>query len=444
MKLSNFFCPIIKEAPKEATLASHSLMLRAGLIRQTASGIYAFLPLGKIVLDKITTVVKQEMDKSGACEMLMPTIQLAELWEESGRYDSYGAEMLKIEDRHNRKMLYGPTNEEQITQIFRDNVKSYKNLPLNLYHIQWKFRDEIRPRFGLLRGREFLMKDAYSFDLTEDDSKQSYYNMFFAYLNIFKRLQLKAIPMKAESGEIGGDLSHEFVILSKTGESEVYFDNNILKLYDSLQNTNYDSDLEEVFKQFTSFYAATDEMFDENDEFYKKSKANVIQTKGIEVGHVFYFGTKYSEPLKALVLNKDGQNVPVHMGSYGVGISRLAAAIVEANYDEKGIVWPYSLAPFKVIINSLGNKDDVSNLSNDIYKQLKNNNVEVIFNNLKESVGSKLATADLLGFPLQVNVGNNAIENNEVEIKQRKSGEIVKATKDQTVATILKILEQLS
>ncbi|MGV3278189.1 proline--tRNA ligase [Rickettsiales bacterium LUAb2] len=449
MRLSQFFCPILKEQPKEASIVSHSLMLRSGLIRQTASGIYSFLPAGKIILNKISNIIKEEMDKSGALEMLMPTMQLAEIWQESGRYDDYGEEMLKITDRHKRNMLYGPTNEEQITQIFRENIKSYKQLPLNMYHIQWKFRDEIRPRFGLMRGREFLMKDAYSFDISEEAAKASYYKMFFTYLKIFKRLGLYAIPMKADTGPIGGDLSHEFIILAKTGESDVYYDKEIIKLYDNLDQLDYNTDLNKVFNDFTAYYAATSEMFDANDQLYINNKSKIIENKGIEVGHVFYFGTKYSSPMKAFVLDQNGQNIPVNMGSYGIGVSRLIPALIEANFDDKGIVWDRAVAPFDIIINVLGNDDKVNSIAEDIYQQLLNYNLQnkanisVLLNDLKDSAGSKLATADLLGIPLQINLGSKSVANNQLEIKQRKSLEVITTNIDVALEKSLNILNSL-
>ncbi|MEK9959372.1 MAG: proline--tRNA ligase, partial [Pelagibacteraceae bacterium] len=329
MKLSEYFLPILKENPSEAKIKSHQLMLRAGMIRQSASGIYSWLPLGFKILKKIEQVVREEQNRAGAIELLMPTIQSAEIWKESGRYDGYGKEMLRIKDRHDRDLLYGPTNEELITEIFRDNIKSYKSLPMILYHIQWKFRDEIRPRFGVMRCREFLMKDSYSFDLTEDEARLSYKKMFLSYLKIFEKLELKAIPMIADTGPIGGDLSHEFIILAETGESNVYTDKDILKI--STSNHDYSKkSLDEITEKFKKYYSATDEKFNKQDFENKVEQKNRLSTKGIEVGHIFYFGEKYSKPMNAVVNNKEGKNTFLHMGSYGIGVSRLPAAIIEA------------------------------------------------------------------------------------------------------------------
>src|SRR2546427_6063366 len=353
MRLSRFFLPILKENPKEAEIVSHRLMLRAGMMRQEAAGIYAWLPLGFRVLKKIEQIVREEQDRAGALELLMPTLQLADLWRESGRYDAYGPEMLRIADRHKRELLYGPTNEEMITGIFRSYVKSYKSLPLNLYHIQWKFRDEQRPRFGVMRGREFLMKDAYSFDLDEAAARSSYNKMFVAYLRTFARMGLKAIPMRAETGPIGGDLSHEFIILAETGESAVYCDRDVLDLPIPGEDVDYDGDLVPLIKQWTSVYAATEDVHDAARFDREVPADKKVQTRGIEVGQIFYFGTKYSVPMKAVVSGPDGVERPIHGGSYGVGVSRLVAAIIEASHDEAGIKWPEAVAPFRVIILNL-------------------------------------------------------------------------------------------
>ena len=361
MRLSRFFLPILRETPKEAEIVSHRLMLRAGMMRQEAAGIYAFLPLGLRVLQKIEQIVREEQNRAGAIEMLMPTIQSADLWRESGRYDAYGKEMLRIKDRHERDMLYGPTNEEMITEIFRAYVRSYKDLPLNLYHIQWKFRDEVRPRFGLMRGREFLMKDAYSFDLDQAGARHSYNKMFVAYLRTFARLGLKSIPMRAETGPIGGDMSHEFIILASTGESEVFCHKDYLDFAVPGADVNFDdvAGLQAIVDKWTSLYAATSEKHDAA-AFAQIPADKQVSARGIEVGHIFYFGTKYSEPMKAVVSGPDGVEKPVHMGSYGIGPSRLVAAIIEASHDDAGINWPEAVAPFKVAILNLKQGDSAT------------------------------------------------------------------------------------
>lgn len=427
MRFSNFFCPTLKETPKEAGIMSHALLLKGGFIRQTASGIYSFLPLGKKVLNKIISVINIEMANSGALEVIMPTLQISDIWKESNRYNDYGLEMLKIKDRHNRDLIYGPTNEEQITQIFRDNITSYKALPLNLYQIQWKFRDEVRPRFGLLRGREFLMKDAYSFDISEEESKKMYYKMFLTYLNVFSKLGIFAVPMKADTGPVGGDFSHEFILISESGESNVYLDQNIITLKNEHKNFNYNNrNLEDIFNKFNQFYAVTEEQFNENDKKYLDNKNNIISTKGIEVGQLFYFGTKYSLPMKAMVLDNNGKQVNIYMGSYGIGVSRLVAAIAESSFDEKGIIWPKEIAPFDLIINSLSSNKEVLDISENVYNTLINNKVDVLYNDTKDSVGSKLNTADLIGIPWQLNIGNNAVREGYVELKNRKTNKISK------------------
>ena len=355
MKLSKLFLPILKDIPSDAKIKSHQLMLRAGMIRQSAAGIYSWLPLGFKVLKKIEAIVRQEQDRAGAQEMLMPTIQSADLWKESGRYDGYGLEMLRIKDRQDRELLYGPTNEELITQIFRDNVKSYKSLPIILYHIQWKFRDEIRPRFGIMRCREFLMKDSYSFDETKEGAILSYNKMFYAYLKTFERLGLKAIPLAADTGPIGGDLSHEFIILAETGESQIYTSKKILDL--KISNFgNDDKSLKGMVKSYTEIYSATDEKFDQSEFDKLVKKEDQLVTRGIEVGHIFYFGDKYSNPMKATVNSSSGANITVEMGSYGIGVSRLVGAIVEANYNDNIMKWPTSVTPFHVAIINLGKK----------------------------------------------------------------------------------------
>ncbi len=424
MRLSKYFLPVLRDDPKEAEIVSHRLMLRAGMIRQSSAGIYSWLPLGKRVLDNIERIVREEQNRAGAIEMLMPTIQPADLWRESGRYDDYGAEMLRIKDRHERDMLFGPTNEEQVTQIFRDAVKSYRDLPKNLYHIQWKFRDEVRPRFGVMRGREFLMKDAYSFDLDEAGARQSYYRMFVAYLRTFARLGLKAVPMKADPGPIGGDLSHEFIILANTGESQVYCDRDLVEMPVPDENTDIWSDLGPLVQQWTSRYAATDEMHDAARFESEVPEARQLTARGIEVGHIFYFGTKYSKPMKAQVQGPDGKVVALHGGSYGVGVSRLAAAIIEASHDDAGIIWPESVAPFRIGIVNLKPGDVTTDDScGKLYAALGGHRDEVLYDDTGESAGVKFKTMDLIGLPYQVIAGPKSLANGEVEIKTRATGE---------------------
>jgi prolyl-tRNA synthetase len=421
MRLSRYFLPILRETPKEAEIVSHRLMLRAGMIRQEAAGIYAFLPLGLRVLRKVCRIVREEQDRAGAVEMLMPTVQPAELWRESGRYDDYGKEMLRIQDRHERDMLYGPTNEEMITEVFRAYVRSYKDLPLNLYHLQWKFRDELRPRFGLMRGREFLMKDAYSFDIDFAGARHAYNKMFVAYLRTFARLGLKSIPMVAESGPIGGNLSHEFIILASTGESEVYCHRDYLDFPAPPENVNFGNveELQKIFDQWTSLYAATSEKHDAA-AFAKLPADKQVSARGIEVGHIFYFGTKYSEPMKAVVTGTDGSERPVHMGSYGIGPSRLVAAIIEASHDDAGIIWPESVAPFTVAILNLkqgGGETDAA--CQELYRALSERGIEVLYDDLDQRPGAKFATADLIGIPWQILVGPRSLAEGKVELKKR-------------------------
>ena len=425
MKLSNYFLPVLKETPADAEIVSHKYMLRAGMISQSSSGIYSWLPLGLRVLKKIENIVREEQDAAGVNEILMPTIQPADIWKESGRYDDYGKEMLRINDRQNREMLYGPTNEEQVTDIFRRSIKSYKELPSLLYHIQWKFRDELRPRFGIMRGREFLMKDAYSFDLDMDASRISYNKFFVCYLKTFERLGLKAIPMAAETGPIGGDMSHEFVIISDTGESDIYFDKRILDLTDIDENLDYTDDLSPIVSSYQDFYAVADDKYSE--ESYNKNVPEEFKsnTKGIEVGHIFNFSSKYSEPMKANVLNSDGKTVPVHMGSYGIGISRLVGAIIESSHDEKGIIWPSAVAPFAVGLINLKVKDtEAKSMCEDLYQTLVNAGIETLYDNKDDSAGAKFSRMDLIGIPKQIIFGNNSIKDNTVEIKDRKTGQI--------------------
>ena len=423
MRLSRYFLPLLRETPKEAEIASHRLMLRAGLVRQEAAGIYAWLPLGLRVLKNIERIVREEQNRAGAIELLMPTLQLAELWRESGRYDAYGPEMLRISDRHEREMLYGPTNEEMITEIVRASVRSYKDLPLNLYHIQWKFRDEQRPRFGVMRGREFLMKDAYSFDVDEASARRSYDRMFIAYLRTFSRMGLKAIPMAAETGPIGGDLSHEFIILADTGESGVYCNRDVLDLAPPGDDIDYDADLTPIIRQWTSLYAATEDVHDPARFERQVPPEKRLDTRGIEVGQVFYFGTKYSTPMKAVVAGPDGVERPMHGGSYGVGVSRLVGAIIEAFHDEAGIKWPEPVAPFAVAILNLkqgGAETDAA--CEELYRAFASRGVEALYDDLDQRPGAKFATADLVGIPFQIMVGPRSLAEGKVELKRRADG----------------------
>ena len=418
MLLSKLFIPITKDLPSDAKIKSHQLMLRTGMIRQSSAGIYSWLPLGFKIMKKIEQIVREEQNNIGAQEMLMPTIQSADIWKESGRYNDYGEEMLRIKDRQGREMLYGPTNEELITEIFRSSVKSYKSLPQILYHIQWKFRDEVRPRFGVMRCREFFMKDAYSFDIDEDSAKKSYNKMFFAYLRTFQRLGLEAIPMAADTGPIGGDLSHEFIILAETGESKIYADKKIFDLDLSKFKFNDDS-LASMRKEFTSFYAATDEKFNK-DEFNKSvSKSDQVTTKGIEVGHIFYFGDKYSKPLNCLVDSKEGKKNSVKMGSYGIGVSRLVGAIIEAKYNKDVMKWPKSVSPFDVVIIPSVSKNNTENLTkaNKIYQELKKQNIDVLLDDVDENMSAKFKKHDLIGVPYQIIIGSKS-KGDQFEFKE--------------------------
>jgi prolyl-tRNA synthetase len=424
MRLSRYFLPILRENPKEAEIVSHRLMLRAGMMRQEAAGIYAFLPLGLRVLKKVEQIVREEQDRSGAIELLMPTLQSADLWRESGRYDAYGKEMLRIKDRHERDMLYGPTNEEMVTEIVRAFVKSYKDLPLNLYHIQWKFRDEVRPRFGLMRGREFLMKDAYSFDVDKESARHSYNKMFVAYLRTFARMGLKSIPMRADTGPIGGDLSHEFIILASTGESEVFCHKDYLDFTVPGADVNFDdvTGLQGIVDKWTSHYAATSEMHDAT-AFAQVPADKQVSARGIEVGHIFYFGTKYSDPMKAVVATPDGREVPVHGGSYGIGPSRLVAAIIEASHDDAGIIWPEPVAPYRaMILNLKQGAAETDGACEQIYAALTGKGIEPLYHDLDERPGAKFATADLIGIPWQILVGPRSLAEGKVEVKRRADG----------------------
>ncbi len=421
MRLSRAFLPTLKETPAEAQIASHRLMLRAGLIRQTSAGIYAWLPAGLRVLRRVEQIVREEQDRAGAQEILMPTIQPAELWRESGRYDDYGKEMLRIRDRHEREMLFGPTNEEMVTDIFKQFAKSYRDLPRNLYHIQWKFRDEVRPRFGVMRGREFLMKDAYSFDLTKEGAQHSYRQMFLAYLRTFARMGLKAIPMRADTGPIGGNLSHEFIILAETGESQVFVSRDLLERDVLAEAPDYDSDLTAQVDFWTSHYAATEEMHDEA-AWAALAEDKRVSARGIEVGHIFYFGTKYSAAMGMAVTGPDGQPVIPEMGSYGIGVSRLVGALIEANHDEAGIKWPDAVAPWAAAILNLRPGDGPTDtLCETLYARLGSEGA--VYDDRPVRAGEKFADADLMGFPWQAIIGPRGAAAGRVELKRRMTGE---------------------
>ena len=423
MLWSNYFIPTQKEKPIDAKIPSHQLMIRSGMIKQESSGIYSWLPIGLKVLKKIETIVRDEQERAGAIEILMPTLQSSELWSESGRYDSYGDEMLRINDRHNRTLIYGPTNEEQVTEIFRKYIKSYKSLPLNLFHIQWKFRDEVRPRFGVMRGREFLMKDAYSFDLNQEEAKLSYYKMFIAYLRTFERLGLNAIPVSADSGPIGGNLSHEFSIVADTGESEIFCDKNLLEICIDENIYSSNDKIIDVVENYLNFYSATDDKHDVKKFNNLVSKDNQVTGRGIEVGHIFSFGDKYSDPMKASIIGNDGKMSNVYMGSYGIGVSRLIAAIIETSNDEKGIIWPISVAPFLVNIINLKNKDDkCMDKCIEIHNDLEKSGIDSIVDDRDESAGKKFSDSDLIGFPVTLVVGPRELENGNVEIRFRREG----------------------
>ena len=423
MRLTEYFLPTLKEVPKDAEIVSHQLMLRTGMIRQSSSGIYIWLPFGHAVLKKIEQIVREEQVNAGAIELLMPTIQSAELWKKSGRYDDYGAEMLRMKDRHDREILYGPTNEEQITDISSHYFKSYKSLPKILFHIQWKFRDEVRPRFGVMRCKEFLMKDSYSFDVTEEDGKLSYNKMFLSYLKTFQRLGLKAIPMSAESGPIGGNLSHEFIVLANTGESKVYIDKRILDM-NIPDEIDYQKDSKNIVSKWTEFYTVTDDMYEQDTYESKVEEKNRLEMRGIEVGHVFYFGDKYTKPLNANVQDKDGVTKPIQSGSYGIGVSRLVAAIIEASHDDKGIIWPKSVSPFDYALICLNSKnEELVKLCDIIYKKMKSK-FAILYDDTSSSIGEKLNKMDLIGIPKQIILGNKSIESKSLEIKDRKTGNV--------------------
>jgi prolyl-tRNA synthetase len=435
MLLSKIFLPLIKDLPSEAKIKSHQLMLRAGMVKQSSAGIYSWLPLGFKVMKKIENIVRQEQNNIGAQEMLMPTIQSADIWKESGRYNDYGDEMLRIKDRQGREMLYGPTNEELITEIFRSSIKSYKSLPQMLYHIQWKFRDEIRPRFGVMRCREFYMKDAYSFDISDEEAKKSYNRMFYSYLKIFSKLGLKAIPMEADTGPIGGELSHEFIILADTGESNVYADK---KIFD-INTDKYDfsnKSLDKMRDEFSSFYAVTDEKFNKNDFDAKVKKNDQIRAKGIEVGHIFYFGDKYSKPLNCLVDHQEGKKVPVKMGSYGIGISRLVGALIEANSQNDVMKWPKSVSPYDVVIIPNINKNNKQSIETaiKIYNELRKQKIDVLLDDVDENMSVKFKKHDLIGVPYQIIIGSKS-EENRFEFKE--------VGNDATLLNLKEIIEKI-
>jgi prolyl-tRNA synthetase len=441
MRLSRYFLPVLKENPSEAQIVSHRLMLRAGMIKQASAGIYSWLPLGFKVLRKIENIVHEEQARAGHMPMLMPTIQSAELWRESGRYDAYGAEMLRFKDRHDRDMLFTPTAEELITDIFRANVSSYKDLPLTMYQIQWKFRDEIRPRFGVMRGREFLMKDGYNFDLTKEDALHAYNRHLVTYLRTYERMGLQAIPMRADSGPIGGDDTHEFLVLAETGESEVFYDSAVTDLKFGDREIDYDSveDCAAVMEEFTDKYARTDETHDAA-LFEQVPEDRRRVARGIEVGQIFYFGTKYSEPLGAVVQGPDGKQVPVHMGSHGIGVSRLLGAIIEANHDENGIIWPEGVTPFHVGIVNLRQGDEATDGACEaLYKALKAKGFDPLYDDRDERAGGKFAAMDLIGLPWRITVGPRGLKNGVVELTSRRTGESVELTAEAAVDRIAEI-----
>jgi prolyl-tRNA synthetase len=441
MRLSRYFLPVLKETPAEAQIVSHRLMLRAGMIKQASAGIYSWLPLGYKVLRNIEQIVHEEQVRAGHIPMLMPTLQSADLWRESGRYDDYGQEMLRITDRHGRDMLYGPTNEELITDIFRSHVSSYKDLPLTLYHIQWKFRDEIRPRFGVMRGREFLMKDGYNFDLTKEDALHAYNRHLVSYLRTYERMGLQAIPMRADSGPIGGDDTHEFLVLAETGESEVFYDSEITDLKFGDRAIDYDSveQCRAVLEEFTSRYARTDETHDEA-EFAKVPEERRRTARGIEVGQIFYFGTKYSDAMGATVSDAEGNRVPVHMGSHGIGVSRLLGAIIEASHDDNGIIWPEGVTPFHCGIVNLKQGDEEADAACEaLYASLTALGLEPLYDDRNERAGGKFATMDLIGLPWRITVGPRGLKNGVVELTSRRSGESEELPPEQAIAKVAAI-----
>ena len=435
MFLSKIFLPLTKDLPSDAKIKSHQLLLRIGMIKQSSAGIYSWLPLGFKIMKKIEAIVRQEQNSIGAQEMLMPTIQSADIWKESGRYNDYGDEMLRIKDRQGREMLYGPTNEELITEIFRSSIKSYKLLPQMLYHIQWKFRDEVRPRFGIMRCREFYMKDAYSFDISDESAKESYNKMFYSYLKIFSKLELKAIPMAADTGPIGGKLSHEFIVLADTGESNVYTDKNIFDVNADKYDFSEKS-LEKMRNDFSSFYAVTDEKFNKKDFDLNVKKINQISAKGIEVGHIFYFGDKYSKPLNCLVDHLEGKKVPVKMGSYGIGVSRLVGALIEVNFQNNVMKWPRSVSPYDVVIIPSINKNNKQSLetATKIYNELQKQKIDVLLDDVDENMSAKFKKHDLIGIPYQIIIGSKSEE---------KRFEFKEVGKNSTLLSLEKIKEKI-
>ena len=445
MRLSRYFLPVLKETPSEAQIVSHRLMLRAGMIKQASAGIYSWLPLGYKVLRNIERIVHEEQQRAGHIPLLMPTLQSADLWRESGRYDAYGPEMLRIRDRHDRDMLYGPTNEELITDIFRSHVTSYKDLPMTLYHIQWKFRDEVRPRFGVMRGREFLMKDGYNFDLTKEAALHAYNRHLVSYLRTYERMGLQAIPMRADSGPIGGDDTHEFLVLAETGESEVFYDSQITELKFGDREIDYDNvdQCQAVLEEFTSRYARTDETHDET-VWAEVPEDRRRVARGIEVGQIFYFGTKYSEPMGAMVQGPDGQKVPVHMGSHGIGVSRLLGAIIEASHDDRGIIWPEGVTPFHVGIVNLKTGDAEADAACEaLHASFATLGLEALYDDTSERAGAKFATMDLIGLPWRITVGPRGLKNGVVELTSRRTGESEEMPPEQAVARIAEIYQNV-
>ena len=443
MRLTRYFLPVLKENPAEAQIVSHRLMLRAGMIKQAQAGIYSWLPLGFKVLRKIENIVHEEQVRAGHIPMLMPTLQSADLWRESGRYDDYGEEMLRITDRHGRDMLYGPTNEELITDIFRSHVSSYKDLPLTLYHIQWKFRDEIRPRFGVMRGREFLMKDGYNFDLSKEDALHSYNRHLVSYLRTYERMGLQAIPMRADSGPIGGDNTHEFLVLAETGESEVFYDSAVTDIRLGAREIDYDdkAQCQAVLEEFTSLYARTDETHDA-EVFAQVPEDRQRVARGIEVGQIFYFGTKYSDPMGATVQGPDGKPVAVHMGSHGIGVSRLLGAIIEASHDDKGIIWPEGVTPFHAGIVNLKQGDAEADAAcESLYGALEALGLEPLYDDRDERAGAKFATMDLIGLPWRITVGPRGLKNGVVELTSRRTGESEELPPEEAVKRLAAIYE---
>ncbi len=442
MRMSRYFLPVLKEEPADAQIVSHRLMLRAGMIRQQAAGIYSWLPLGWRVLKRVERIVHEEQQRAGHIPMLMPTLQPAELWKESGRYDDYGKEMLRVRDRHDRDLLYGPTNEEMISDIFRTHVSSYRDLPLTLYHIQWKFRDEVRPRFGVMRGREFFMKDGYNFDLTEEDAKHAYNRHLVSYLRTYERMGLRAIPMKAEGGPIGGDHTHEFLVLAETGESAVFYDSRVADIRLGERTIDY-GDSEQcraVLEEFTELYARTDDTHEPAVFEKLVPEDRRREARGIEVGQIFYFGTKYSEPMGAVVQGPDGEQTPVHMGSHGIGVSRLVGALIEANHDENGIVWPEGVTPFHVgIVNLRQGDDSCDRACEELYAALRAAGLDPLYDDRDERAGSKFATMDLIGLPWRITVGPRGLENGVVELTSRRSGQSEEVASEEAARRIREI-----